>query len=654
MADPKKYISVLSGQTFLTQMDMARRARLEQLKILGTGYKEQIGTLNPALGIYTGGWDPNAEMPDPAATPYDMLDPDWDKLYKSMQLILRDMANDKSVTKDNKDAEQLLTNFYGTGLLIEKFSVSSALTTIVGVPAGAAFTTFLDDPTLRIWLEDEISQDDQDALLSALRDGSYVGKPNILRTLRHVCRVIYNDAASGAPTIPVPCPFTIPQIYTIYNNTTVPEPPTPANVTNFKNNHREIFKRLVEKPKALEAFASKDNDGIAKAISTGINNNNYKEGKFALAPLDEQSLNLFQRAENKIDYIKNDMLGKVAMRHKRHPYYMDETAQPIMESLFVTQKPKFDITTGLDGFLKKIDAIKGDLGNSPKAVPHLEYMEKTLKAVKKSLPKEFSGALKDSQNMQGIVDAIIDRAGEDGKIDEAQTLLECLAMMRYGYFTSATRDKIGKENLILLGDPGLSFNKNNQAIQMITKSFDKAAKAVVMLGTNAVVAGHNTWKRRKLYFEAGSDKVKMMHDAKQQLSTMGPITPALIATLNTNVQTAKQAYEIAARAANPNESEIKRLEKEWKMSEMVLQTAQQTDPITGDRKPDSKLTKKQDLMAFWNYVNNPSKSGRDLNIFKNTRSAQNYQNEIMATGRARKVDNLTLLQQQFYDRSIAA
>lgn len=633
-------------------MDMGRRARLEQLKILGTGYKEQIGTLNPALGIYTGGWDPNAEMPDPAVPPYDMLDPDWEKMYMSLQKVLRDMTNDSASTKDNKDAEKLLTDFYGAGLLIEKFSVSSALTTIVGVPATAAFTTFLDEPVIRIWLEDEISQDDQDALLAALRDGSYVGKPDILRTLRHVCRVIYNDAASGAPTIPLPCPFTMPQIYTVYNNTNVPEPPTAASLTNFKDNHREIFRRLVEKSKALEAFASKDNSGIAKAISTGVNNNNYKEGKFALAPMDENSLNLFQKAKNKVDYVKNDMLGKMTMRHKRHPYYMDETAQPIMEALLVNQK--FDMTTGLDGFLKKIEAIKGDLANSPKAIPHLEYIEKTLKAVSKSLPKEFAGALKDSTNMQGIVDAIIDRAGEDGKIEEAQTLLECLGMMRYGYFTSGTLNKLGKENLILLGDPGLSFNKSNQAMQMVTKSFDMAAKAMMMMGAHAVTAGHNLWKRRKLYYNDASNKVKLMATAQERLSTMGPITPALIATLNTDAQTAKQAYEIAARAPNAQESEIKRLEKEWKLAEMLLLTAQQIDPITGDRKPDSKLTQKQNLMAFWNYVNNPSKSGRDLNIFRNTRAAQNYQNQIMGTGHMRKVDNLTLFQQQFYDRSIAA
>lgn len=660
MADINKYISSLSGQLFLSQMDAPRRARLEQLKILGTGYKEQIGTLDPILGIYTGGWDPNSPLPDPTLPPYDITtDDDWKKIYAALQITLRDMANDrKAVTKDNPDAEKLLTTFYGAGLLVEEFIVNTTLTGIIGIPATVAFTNFLDEPQVRIWLDDNISAEDQDKLISALRDGTYVKRPDILRNLQQLAAIIYNDFAAIPTGLANPCPFARNDFYTIYQNTKEPKPPTTAILDNFKDpeNHKKIFAFLAENPKALEAFSGKDNSGIATAIATGVNKNNYKEGKFALMPMDEHSLSLYQKAENKVNYIKNDMLGKMTMRHKRHPYYMDETAKPIMEALLNPNNPKnkFDITKGLPEFLTKVESVKASLGNFPKAIPHLEYLEKTLKDIKNTLPQEFDGALKDSGNMQAIVNAIIERAVDSGKIDFAQTALECLAMMRYGYFTSGRLNAIGKENIVLLGDPGLSFNKNNKGMQFVTKIFDRSAKAILMLGAHGGTLAHNVWKRRKLYFNDGTAAVKLMSAAQDKLSTMGPITPALIATLNTEVQTTRTAYEVAKRGTTANEKEIKKLENEWKLAEMVLATAEQIDPITGDRKTDNKLTQKQDLMAFWNYVNDPNASGRDLNIFRNGRHAQNYQNQIMGTGNMRKVDNLSIFQQQFYDKSIAA
>ena len=153
---------------------------------------------------------------------------------------------------------------------------------------------------------------------------------------------------------------------------------------------------MVQKAKALEAFDAKDESGVANAIAVGLKEKNYKEGKYELTPMDEHSYNVFQKAGNKINHIKNDMLGKLTMRHKRHPYYMDETAKPIMESLLV--KRKFDITKGLDEFLKQTDAISGDLKGgdapAPKAVPHFEWFTKNPERNKQSFTKRICRRIK--------------------------------------------------------------------------------------------------------------------------------------------------------------------------------------------------------------------------------------------------------------------
>jgi hypothetical protein len=656
MADLNKYISDLSGQLYLSEMDPARRARLEQLKVLGTGYKEQIGTLNAGLGIYTGGWDPNAPAPDPAVPPYGIVsDNDWEKLYLSLQKTLVGMNSDRTaVTKDNKDAEELLNKFYGASpRLIGDFQVSAKVTNVIKKNL-KPFIAFLKRAEIGPYLEDSnVSPEDQEKLILALDDGSYVSKPEVLKILRHVAAVIINNP----PPPNSSCPISNNDLGAIYPHFLEPKSPTAAVRDAFKNDHKKIFKFLAEKPKALEAFASKDHSGFAQSIAAGVKKNNYKDGKFALMPLDENSLNAFQKAGNKVQHVKNDMLGKLSMRHKRHPYFMDETAKPIMESLLVSQK--FDMTQGLDEFLKKVEGIKGDLASSPKAIPHLEYLEKVLKDVKKTLPKEFAGALKDSRNMNGIVNAIIERAVDEGKIEEAQSALECLSMMRYGYFTSGALNAIGQEKLVLLGDPEFSFNKDNEAMQFVTKAFDKSAKMIMMLGLRGAKGLHSAWNRKSLKFKSGTASVKLMAEAKEKVGAMGPVDNALIGRLKTEAQAAKVAYEMESRSPKANERKIKKLEHDWKLAEMMLATAEQTDQATQDRKPDHKLTKKQDLMAFWNYVNDPSKSGRDLNIFRNGRRAQNKQNEVVGSTAAgqpirKKDENFFKFQQSFYDKSISA
>lgn len=654
MADIKKYISDYSGQINLSLMSPERRARLEQLRVLGVGLKEQIGALDPTTGLYKGGWNPDAALPDGTHVDHDMDDAAWEKLYMQVQKTLLALKNDPKLLAENSDAKKLVDDFYGAAKIIKDYTPSTIAVNrlmVGGAPSPDAITwaAYLDDPNIKVFLEDSIDTDEQDKVISALRTGSFTSDLAVCKKIRHVSAIIYNAIISTPRTLPTtpPAPaFITARPYSflmdIYNNITQQEKPVDADRDAFRNavqtndQTNNIFLRLVQKAKALEAFDAKDESGVANAIAVGLKEKNYKEGKYELTPMDEHSYNVFQKAGNKINHIKNDMLGKLTMRHKRHPYYMDETAKPIMESLLV--KRKFDITKGLDEFLKQTDAISGDLKGgdapAPKAVPHFEWFTKTLKEISKVLPKEFAGALKDTNNLNAVVQAIIERGVDDGKIEEAQTALECLSQMRYGYTTSGTKNKLKAVPVNILGDKGLSFN-SNQAIHMITKSLDKTMHAGIMLGANLVAVGRAIYQKKNLKFKSGTESVKRMIQADEAVRGYTG-TPAEEAVLVADVQAKKTAYETLARVTPPaSKKDIKQAEDSLQLAETTLSAFRQTDytipytPGVDRRRSDSNLTKKQNLMAFWNYVNDPSSQGlkRDMNIFNDDRRAQAMQNK---------------------------
>jgi len=647
MADFKKYLYETSGQINLSLMDPARRARLEQLKILGTGWEEQLS------------WDPNTEMPDPSDPLYNMLDADWEKLYMSIQTALRDLGNDPKLLTENKDAKALFADFYGATKIIKDFEPSTTATGIID-PVIANFATYISDPTIKVFLAENIDSDDLDKVIYGLTSipSTYKSNYKILQNIQRISATVINGQKDGTlPKTPdlTTCGISIGEFYTIYENITKQEPPQPVDRDAFKNtiytgagnsiSPENILLRLIQKPEALNAFIEKDNSGIGSAIANGIKSKNYKEGKFELVQMDENSLNTFQKATVKVDHIKNDMLGKLTMRHKRHPYYKDETAKPIMESLLIKQK--FDMTKGLDEFLSKVESIKGDLkANSPKAVPDLEWFEKSLKSIKGSLPNEFKGALKDGANMNGIINALINRAESDNEWDKLYTALECIAMMRYSLFTSATKNAIIASPFVLLGDPGLSWNKH-ESMKFVSTAFDRASKLLLsgtVLGATAI---HNKIKTRKLKFKNGTEQVKLMHNAEEYLRINPTLNEAdLVAELNT----AKTNLETLYKSPDTSEKKVKTAEKAWKQAEMNLETFRQKDPtIIGPdkRKPDSILTKKQDAMAFWNYINTPGKSGSDWNILRDGRRAQNKNN-------LNKTVNFADFANKFYSERVAA
>lgn len=677
MADIKKYISDYSGQINLSLMSPERRARLEQLKVLGVGFSGQIGELDSVTGLYQGGWNPDAILPDGSHIDHDMDYAAWEKLYMQLQKTLLTLKNDPKLLAENSDAKKLVDDFYGTTKIIKEYSPAAAASSLLiagGVPTpdAIAWSAYLDSPNIKVFLEDSIDTDEQDKVISALRTGSFTSNLLICKNIRHVSAILYNAIISVPPTLPSypappafinTAPFSF--LMDIYNNITKQESPQTADCDAFRNavqnNDRDnnIFLRLVQKAKALEAFDTKDESGVANAISIGLKEKNYKDGKYELTPMDEHSYNFFQKVDNKIDHIKNDMLSKLTMRHKRHPYYMDETAKPIIESLLIKQK--FDITKGLDEFLKLTDFITGDLKGgdtpAPKAVPHLEWFTQTLKEVKKVLPKEFAGALKDTKNLNAIVQAVIARGVDDGKIQETQTALECLSQMRYGYTTSGTKNKLKEVPVNILGDKSMSFN-SNQAIHMITQGLDKTIHAGIMLGANIITIGHAAYQKKNLMFKSGTESVKRMIDAERATRGLQG-TPAEEAILVADVQTNKIAYETISRVTPPaSKKDIKQAEDLLKQAEMNLATFRQTDytMAIGDpaRRRDDNLTKKQNLMAFWNYVNDPSPNGlkRDLNVFRDGHHAQAEQNESNGVDTQKNI-NLEAWRNKFYN-SIAA
>ena len=138
-------------------------------------------------------------------------------------------------------------------------------------------------------------------------------------------------------------------------------------------------------------------------------------------------------------------------------------------------------------------------------------------------------------------------------------------------------------------------------------------------------------------------------------------TPAEEAVLVADVQAKKTAYETLARVTPPaSKKDIKQAEDSLQLAETTLSAFRQTDytipytPGVDRRRSDSNLTKKQNLMAFWNYVNDPSSQGlkRDMNIFNDDRRAQAMQNKSDGVNTQKNI-NLEAWKNRFYN-NIAA
>ena len=489
MAEFEKFIHDLAFQLNLSRMDDAQRARLEDYKKKNTATKDQNT------------WDPKAALPDPTASEYDINTPDdWQKLYENFQNVLYALNSErKGATRYHEDVEKFLDKFYGVGKCIAPFEVSSDITSILTPARATAFATYLN--TIRAHLEaNDIPSTSTDKLIKKLNDGSFKTDKKALDILRAVCaRIIYDSTALPPP------PITLADITTLYEKSGQGRPATTVEISNFQANYTELVKGIITKSEVFNAFSNKDDARlISYSIDQALRQSNYTspDSKNFLPPLYKDRKRFFDRAKKKINDWKKDYFGRWRSRHERHIY--STNASYIVSEIIDNKIRPID---GLGKILENADKIKSKL--APKAKTEFDYFVKVLNKLSKT--KAFAEATKDGDQMRYLVQEIIKDAVHNDKVEEAKTVLETLAMVRYGAMTSSVRDKLKEatKDFTLFGDENLSFNKKNEGLKFVLKGFDKVIKTAGILAFETANLIKNKLIRQKgVKFKNGTKRIK--------------------------------------------------------------------------------------------------------------------------------------------------
>lgn len=489
MAEFEKFIRDLAVQLNLSLMDDAQRARLADYKKKNNATKDQNS------------WNPDAPLPDPTSTEYGIgSDADWQTLYESFQNILYSLNSErKGATKYHADVEKFLDKFYGVGKCIAPFEVSSDITNILTPAKATDFANYLN--TIRAHLEaNDIPSASTDKLIKKLNDGSFKTDKKALDILRAVCaRIIYDSTALPPP------PITLADITTLYEKSGQGRPATTVEISNFQANYTELVKGIITKSEVFNAFSTKDDARlISYSIDQALNQSNYTnpDNKNFLPPLYKDRKRFFDRAKEKINKWGKDYFGRWRSRHERHIY--STNASYIVSEIIDN---KIRPTDGLGKILENADKIKSKL--APKAKTEFDYFVKVLNKLSKT--KAFAEATKDGDQMRYLVQEIIKDAVHNDKVEEAKTVLEILAMVRYGAMTSSVRDKLKEatKDFTLFGDENLSFNKKNEGLKFVLKGFDKVIKTAGILAFETTNLIKNKLIRQKgVKFKNGTKRIK--------------------------------------------------------------------------------------------------------------------------------------------------
>lgn len=306
----------------------------------------------------------------------------------------------------------------------------------------------------------------------------------------------------------------------------------------FKAHIKTIFNKLLTSSAVREDFQKYDYKGtISGQVNKAIAGTDYanKESKDFVPPVYDDQKNVWQRVDDKLDKFKENQIDPWANVLRGSRRYFSPFARNVIEavaSVKIKDKDgkthKIKPTDGLKGILDNAETIKGKLQEkSPKATGHFDWFAKKLKIYSEKMPKAFDGAFRNPKQMRAIVSQIIVDAINEGKADEAKSALEVLSTMKYGIMHSRTIDALGKEDMSVLSDKGLSWNKYEGG-KFVTTAMDKTAK-FAMLGAGRIVAA--TWNqfgfRNNLKFRGKTKTLEKAHKNWQDKNSVDDTNAAL-------------------------------------------------------------------------------------------------------------------------------
>lgn len=457
----------------------------------------------------------NNPMPDPneAGGAWELSNDEWEKLFRAFQDAFRAMDADKKSFKDNKDANDFLNEYFGDLHLFSNGVASNdAEQEIQG-----NFKTFLEsnrqvlEVAFKQWglTDGDFSYSD---LMSGIQDKKYNTSPKFQKKIKDVAQYVayymrQPDFVNSLPNAQTNLPD-FEKVEKGFDDDQI----DPQKLDYFKRNHRDLLDTLNKKSKIYSVFKTYDKGKISKLLDEATQKVDYgnKESDDYVPPKRDDELTPWQQLSKNIGDTWSDYMDKY-IKFRGDRLYMSNSAKAIVKALD-DKKVKMKPTDGLGKLVENTDTIKANLlYKSPTATKHFEWMAKTLKELQSTMPKAFAGALQNGRQMRALVSELIMTAVRDGKMDEAKTAMEVLSVIKYGYTTSKIMDALGKENLSIFSDKGLSWNKN-EGVQFVTNAMDKSIKAAFMgIGYGITIAG-NAYNLHGSKFNRATGRMKQAHD----------------------------------------------------------------------------------------------------------------------------------------------
>lgn len=505
-------------------------------------WAEELLKKDPATGEFMTRPDTDIympkELPDPADPTEGLSDDEWEKLFRAFQQAFQSMDGAKKDFKYNDKAKKFFESYFGTNpdtgvqnmfqhpkikpSAESKLYKAPTPPSTADVPGTLYYFLKRRENILKSRfaggyyniLSDDFSYAD---LLNGLKDGKYKTSASFRSKLEAVAGYIEGYKADLVQAnIPA---AEIPDLsdYNEWYDKRI----SPARLNQFKNEYKTLLNTLQKESKIREVFEQHDNGKISGPLNKAIKSQSYDDPQSEdyVQPKREDTLTMKERLAEWWSDTYSDCLEKYVKLKGDRLFFSDE-AKNICKHLQKDLKK----TDGLDGVLKNVGTAKDKLkaAREFKSVKHLEWFDKTMNALKNDpkLSKVWAGALKDGTHMQALIKEVIIRAIQEGKKDEAKTAMELISVFHYDYTTSKIMDVLGKENLSIFSDKGLSWNKN-EGVQFVTNALDKSIKLALMgIGYGITMAGNmyklSGRKINKYSDKNGGGSFKETHDAYLQ------------------------------------------------------------------------------------------------------------------------------------------
>ncbi len=452
----------------------------------------------------------NYELPD-MTNPAFISNGDAEKIFKSFQSTLQSMDANKKRLAENKDANNFLSEYFGLGKLFAPEQASAAAESSIDKLKNVLSAHRIYFEKL---LNDNRVLDADTDLAGFIRDidsKKYNSDAKFANKIKRVSDIL-QDRTMYASHYNVPTNIetdlnSISGDYDVIKNgfdSTV----NPHKLQFFKNNHKSLLNDIYSSEKLRSAFETYGDSKITGPYARAIEKTDYtnENSKDFLVKKPDDKLTLGQKISNwKADTYENYFDKYKKLTGDR--MFFSNSSKMIVKAI---DGAKIKPTDGLDKILSESGKISDNLKyKSPTAANHFDYFVKSMKEIKTTTPKAFAGAMKNGSQMRAIVSKLIINSIKSGKIDEAKTAMEILAVTRYGLTTSRVMDIMKNEPFTLFSDGGLSWNKD-AGTQFVTNALDKSIK-FAMLGVGyTMTAATNLIRRSGTKF---NEKKKNLGDA---------------------------------------------------------------------------------------------------------------------------------------------